>query len=392
MMLKGKQGDTKHRRKVGKKLERLKISLDHIKLKTTNFSERNEITSKFVGQSKLYTGEIDHFDENYNKSSRAVIKRYPSALEWYGEEQFFSEIEILTSVKHPNIVTLLGFCIEASEMILVLEDFSYVNLGLLLGNRDGMQFFTWERRLKVCIDVARALYYLHCALEDQKVIINGDIHSFNIAVGRNWGAKIFEFGLSLFLPPNQEDEALYLKRPSRPFSVDPEYKMTGRLKRESDVYSFGVVLLEIICGRLAYDPIYKNESDKGLVAVARRHFFSGTLHEIINPMATYGAQREHLEKYGGAEIKFVLNKEPNKDSLQTFIEIAYKCVTETQDERPTMNVVVKELEKALSLEVSQCYKNNAQFCVFIFLIRYYTGGRDTLLQHPEYSISRPIRL
>ncbi|KAM0020365.1 putative protein kinase RLK-Pelle-LRR-I-1 family [Helianthus debilis subsp. tardiflorus] len=167
---------------------------------------------------------------------------------------------------------------------------------------------------------------------------NEFLGEYNIGLDENLEAKIVNFWWSAFLPPNQEDEALYLNDViGRPFCIDPEYEKTGKVKRESDVYGFGVVLFEILCGRLANDPIYLKESDIGLAHVARRSFSTGALEEMIDPVIK--------EEIG--ENKFVLNRGPNKDSLHTFITIAHQCVAETQDQRPTMKVVVNELEKAL---------------------------------------------
>ncbi|KAI3816010.1 hypothetical protein L1987_15695 [Smallanthus sonchifolius] len=336
-------------RVIEKNLEHLKIRLNDIKLATNNFSHTYKIPSS--GNYRLYRAELDHFDEEIhlfvegkNKGEHpksrntVVIKRYPSGHHLLGEEEFFIEIEILTGVKHPNIVTLLGFCVEGSEMILILEDFSNKKLGQYLENVNDRRILTWEKRLKICIDVANALNYLHSEIEDQKMIINRNIKSGHIGLDKNWGAKIYGFAFSIFLPPNQEDEALYLKRwRGTKGYIDPEYKKTYKLKRESDVYSFGVVLFEMLCGRLAYDPIYIKEGDEGLAYVARRNFYTGTVENMIDP----------LIKEETSESNFVLNRGPNKDSLQTFIKIAHQCVTETQDQRPTMKVVVKELEKAL---------------------------------------------
>ncbi|KAF5790188.1 putative protein kinase RLK-Pelle-CrRLK1L-1 family [Helianthus annuus] len=232
-------------------------------------------------------------------------------------------------------------------MVIVTENISNGYLVDYLGNVNHMHILTWEKRLRICIDVAHALNYLHYEMEDQKIIINPEINSYNIGLDENWGVKIVDFWFSVFLSPNQEDEALYLdNRISRPFYGDPQYEKTGRLKRESDVYSFGVVLFEILCGRGAGDPVYKNENVRGLGPVARQSFCMGTLEDMIDPILK--------EEIG--ENNFSLSRGPNKDSLHTFMKIAYQCVTETQDQRPTMNVVVKELEKALFFQVSQCSK------------------------------------
>ncbi|KAJ0736224.1 putative protein kinase RLK-Pelle-CR4L family [Helianthus annuus] len=256
---------------------------------------------------------------------------------------------MLNIVKHPNIVNLLGFCIEDFEMVLVTENISNGYLIDYLGNVNHMVILTWEKRLKICIDVAHALNYLHYEMEDQKIIINRQINSFSIGLDENWGAKIADFWLSVFLPPNKEDEALYLNNHiGMPFYKDPHYEKTDRLKRETDVYSFGVVLFEILCGRRAFDPIYQKVNVRGLGPMARESFCMGTLEGMIDPI---------LKEETG-ENNVVLNKGPNKDSLHTFMKIAYECVAETQEQRPTMKVVVKELEKALSFQVSQCSKTS----------------------------------
>ncbi|KAJ0687569.1 putative protein kinase RLK-Pelle-LRR-I-1 family [Helianthus annuus] len=237
-------------------------------------------------------------------------------------------------------------------MILVIDNFSNGFLGEYLGNFKDKRVLTWEKRLKICIDVAHALKYIHYEMEDQKMIINRDICSYNIGLDENLEAKIASFWWSVFLPPKQEDEALYLNNViDRPCYRDPEYKKTNKVKRESDVYGFGVVLFEILCGRLAYDPIYHKESGIGLAHVARRSFSTGSLEEMIDPLIK--------EEVG--ENKFVLNRGPNKDSLHTFITIAHQCVAETQDQRPTMKVVVNELEKALFFQVSNCLTSSHGF-------------------------------
>ncbi|MFS7990726.1 putative protein kinase RLK-Pelle-LRR-I-1 family [Helianthus anomalus] len=334
---------------IERKFGHLKISLGDIKLATNNFSETYIIAS-VDGECILYRAELHCFDKENPSSEKGknkgdhpkghnivVIKRYPSGNEWYGVEEFFTEIEMLSSVEHPNTVTLIGFCIEDSEMILVIENVSNGYLDDYLGNDNYMRILTWEKRLKICIDVANALEHLHSEIEDQKMIIHRDICSCNIGLDENWRAKIDGFGDCVFLPPNQEDEAVYIKWRGRSPYIDPEYEKTGKLKRELDVYSFGVVLFEILCGRTAYDPIYKKENVRGLGPVARQSFYMGTLEDMIDPIL----------KDETSENNSVLSIGPNKDSLHTFMKIAYLCVAETQDQRPTMKVVVNELEKAL---------------------------------------------
>ncbi|KAJ0519498.1 putative protein kinase RLK-Pelle-LRR-I-1 family [Helianthus annuus] len=331
-------------------LKHLKIHLSDIKLATDDFSDTYKIG--VTAYCNLYRATFDfektspieamNKGEPLKRHNIVLIKRILPRDDEQGEGAFFTELEMLTSVKHHNIITLLGFCVEGSEMILVTENVSNRYLGDHLGNVNDMRILTWEKRLKICIDVAHALNYLHSEMEAQKMVINRDVKSDNIGLDENLGAKIVEFGLSVFLPPN--GEALHLTTiAGTNCYMDPEYVNSGTLKRESDVYSFGVVLFEILCGRHAYDPIYDKEGDNGLVFVARQSYNTGTLENIIDHII--------MEEIG--ESNFVPNKGPNKGSLEIYIEIANRCVAATQDERPTMKVVVKELEKALFFQMSQ---------------------------------------
>ncbi|MFS7990720.1 putative protein kinase RLK-Pelle-L-LEC family [Helianthus anomalus] len=321
------------------------IPLTHIQSATNDFSIDYKVFSSSEGYN-LYRAELEHYDKenhSFKRHNTVIIMRYPIGNNNYNEEEFLTEIEMLMNIKHPNIVALRGFCIEHSEMILVIENFSNKLLGQCLRVDNDRRILTWERRLKICIGVGHALRYIHYEMEDQKMIINRDINCYNIGLDENQEAKIVHFWWSVFVPQNQEDKAFHVKRRlGRAYYKDPQYNKTDKIKRETDVYSFGVVLLEILCGRLGSNQIYKNESNKGLVTFARQSFSTGKLKDMIDPMIK--------DEIG--ENNFVLNRGPNRDSLNTFNEIAHLCVAETQDKRPTMKVVVKELEKALFLQVS----------------------------------------
>ncbi|KAF5784423.1 putative protein kinase RLK-Pelle-CrRLK1L-1 family [Helianthus annuus] len=340
--------------KCGNNLEHLKIRLDDIKLATHNFS--NEYKTDTGELYTWYQTELNHFDKENpsfaegkctskqsNRHTPVVIKRFLSKDDDLGEELFFTELEVLTSIKHHNIVTLIGFCVEGFEMVLVTEKFSNCNLWYYLGNFNDMHKLTWEKRLKICIDIAQAFIYLHNEMEDKKMIIHGNIDSARFMLDENWVAKIEDFEFAVFLPPNQKDEALCERAKFKSkYYLDPEYAKTGKLKRESDVYSFGVVMLEILCGRYADDQIYLNKSEEGLVHVARANFCNGTIEDMIDPT---------LKEETG-KMSYISNRGANKDSLQIFLEVANLCVAKTKDQRPTMTVVLSELEKAFIFQVS----------------------------------------
>ena len=332
----------------GKKLEHLKIGLDVISEATKNFDDAYCIGSGGFG--KVYIADLEHFDSSNSSSIEGVNKcdlprkRSTVAIKRIhnqeGEQGFIAEIEILTSCKHENIISLLGFCDEDRDhMILVYELASKGSLEDYLGNSDKMTNLTWMRRLKICLGIAHGLNYIHTNTDQNKQkIIHRDIKSANILLEDNWKVKIADFGLSKFHPADENASTFNVSTiAGTPMYFDPEYEKSGKLNKKSDIYSFGVVLFEILTGRLTYD------FDKGIAPIARHHFEKGTLMEIVD--------RKIKEETD--ERVFSLSKGPDKESLDIFSKIAFRCVAETQAQRPTIEVVIQELNKAFNSQVSK---------------------------------------
>ncbi|XP_071720685.1 receptor like protein kinase S.2-like [Rutidosis leptorrhynchoides] len=327
-------------------LERLTSQLSHMKIRLADINLATDNFSRIylrTGSYDVYMAELEDCVENNsasleerNKSKHVFIKRLRPTEGKRGKKTFGTEIEMLTTCKHRNIVNLFGFCDENCEKILVVEAASNGLLAEYLENHKDKSVLTWEKRLKICLDVAYGLKYLHHEMEDQKSVINCDFSTFSIVLDENLGAKIADFEHSMFLLPDQKFLQLNSIRGTLS-RTDPEYRETGELTRDADVYAFGVTLLEVLCGRLADDKIYKKESED--VYVARNCYRKGTLMEIIDPIIKEATDDNSL----------VITKGPNKDSIDTFVRIAIQCVA-TRDQRPSMEVVVKELEKALSFQ------------------------------------------
>lgn len=226
-----------------------------------------------------------------------------------------------------------------------------------MGSKENQTYLTWVQRLRISLNIAHGLDYLHTNTTDKKKIIHRDIKSVNILLGKYWEAKIADFGLSKFYPANQLGSTIFTNNiAGTEVYLDPEYAKTGKLKKKSDIYSFGVVLFELLSGRLAYDRIYLAENTKGLAAVARKRFYKGTLKEIVDPKLI-----EEVEEPTGLRIG------PNQESLETFSNIAFQCLAKTQDERPEMKVIIKELQNALNLQVSPCFKSSTTVIFFVCL-------------------------
>ncbi|XP_022009366.1 uncharacterized protein LOC110908699 isoform X3 [Helianthus annuus] len=330
------------------KVDFLKIPLIEIKRATNYFHDDYSIGSG--GYGTVYKAELDVLDiqslssmegkckDELPKINKVVaIKRILRREDEQDKQGFLSEIKLLTSCKHPNIVSLLGFSREDDEMILVYEYAFKGSLSDYLRNNN----LTWVQRIQICLEIAHAINYIHTDMEGKPRIIHRDIKSDNILLDANLHAKVADFGLSTFHPLMQQASTIYTQNIAGTMVyMDPEYLETGKYKRESDIYSFGVVLFEVLSGSMAYDAIYIAKNETGLAHIARRRFNEGTLKELMDPKMI----KEDVD------CNFTLNRGPNQTSFNTFSEVAYRCLAETQARRPTMKVVIKELQKALELQ------------------------------------------
>ncbi|MFS7965292.1 putative protein kinase RLK-Pelle-CrRLK1L-1 family [Helianthus anomalus] len=238
----------------------------------------------------------------------------------HAEFHFLSEIEVLLSYKHVNIVSLIGFCDEYDEKILVQGLVTYGSLDQYLGSAN----LTWVKRLQICLGAARGLSYLHNGLEGQSVV-HGIVKSRSILLDKTWEPKIGGLGLCMIgrVRPN-----IFVKDGFHtPGYVDPTYFKLGVITTESDVYSFGVVLFEVLCVREAFDRDMNNKPFLGLLA--RTHYEKGTLSQIVDPFLT---------------------KQMSPESLKEFSTIAYQCLENLGTARPTMIEILQKLENVLRLQ------------------------------------------
>nr|GEU67106.1 protein kinase-like domain, phloem protein 2-like protein [Tanacetum cinerariifolium] len=366
-----------------KSLEHLKIGLDLINEATKNFDDAYCIGSGGFG--KVYKADLEHFGSSNSSSMEDVnkcdLRRKPSTVaikrihNQEGEQGFIAEIETLTTCKHDNIISLLGFCYEGNgAMILVYEHASKGSLEDYLGSSDKMTNLSWMQRIKICLDIAHGLNYIHTNTDhDKQKIIHRDIKSANILLGDNWKAKIADFGLSKFHPANQEASTLNINTiAGTNMYLDPEYQKFGRLNKKSDIYSFGVVLFEILTGRLAYDRIFTDIDGNGIAPIARHHFEKGTLMEIVDPKIKEETD-EHV---------FSLSKGPNKESLDIISEIAIRCIAETQVERPSIDVVINELKKALNFQEN--HKDSLKLSLEDIKLATQDFSEDNIIGHGDF--------
>ncbi|KAH7653440.1 Non-specific serine/threonine protein kinase protein [Dioscorea alata] len=297
----------------------LYITLSAIKLATHDFDEA--LVIGHGGFGKVYKGVL-------SDGTMVAVKRAMGRSR-QGYPEFVNEINLLSKIRHRHLVSIIGYCDEMGEMILVYEFMENGTLKNYLYGSPDLPCLSWKQRLQVCIGAARGLDYLHTA--HSPVIIHRDVKSTNILLGQNFLAKISDFGISKLGPLLGEDTYVSTGVKGSFGYFDPEYFTMLKLTTKSDVYSFGVVLFEVLCARPVIDPRFKDEA-VNLADWALHYLKKGKLEKIIDVRLAGEINPKSLEKYG---------------------EIAERCLAKYGDNRPTIGDVLWNLEYALHLQETE---------------------------------------
>ncbi|XP_074556587.1 putative receptor-like protein kinase At5g59700 [Curcuma longa] len=296
----------------------LNIPLLEIRAATNDFDESLVVGSGGFG--KVYKGILG------DGTNVAVKRAMPGSRQGYPE--FQTEILVLSKIRHRHLVSLIGYCEEQSERILVYEYMENGPLRNYLYGSDDKPCLSWKQRLEICIGAARGLHYLHTG--DAHTIIHRDVKSTNILLDKTYLAKVSDFGLSRLGPSIGETHVTTGVKGTFGY-FDPEYFKTQQLTEKSDVYSFGVMLFEVLCARPVID--------------------RSLSHEQMNlaEWALHWQRRGQLEKI----IDQRLAGNINTNSLKKFGETAEKCLANYGDDRPSFADVLWNLEYALQLHVTE---------------------------------------
>ena len=285
---------------------------------TNDFDERLVIGAGGFG--KVYRATLP------DGTSVAVKRASPESRQ--GAREFRTEIELLSGLRHRHLVSLVGYCDEGDEMILLYEYMEHGSLRSRLygaGAATAERALGWAQRLEACAGAARGLLYLHTALA--KPVIHRDVKSSNILLDGGLAARVADFGLSRAGPELEETHVSTAVKGSFGY-VDPEYVRTRQLTTKSDVYSLGVVLLEALCARPVVDPRLPKPM-VNLVEWALHWQGRGELDKIVDRRIAAAVRPQALRKYG---------------------ETAARCLAARGADRPAMEDVVWSLQFVTRLQ------------------------------------------
>ncbi|KAL0318617.1 UNVERIFIED_CONTAM: Pto-interacting protein 1 [Sesamum angustifolium] len=293
------------------------IPLDELKDITDNFGLKSSLGEGMYGS--VYHGVL-------KSGQAAAIKKLDSGNQ--PDQEFLAKVSLESSIKHENLVQLLGYCVDGGLHILAYEYAPNGSLYDILHGRKGVKGAqpgpvpSWAQRVKIAVGAAKGLEYIH-----EKAQIHCDIKSSNVLLFDNCNiAKIADFGLS-----NQQPDMAARFRSTRVLGTfgyhAPEYTLTGQLSSKSDVYCYGVVLLELLTGRRPVDHTLPR-GQKNLVTWASTKLSKDKVEQCIDAR---------------------LNGEYPPKAAAEMAAVAALCLKYEAELRPNMGTVVKALLPLLNI-------------------------------------------
>ncbi|GFP82819.1 U-box domain-containing protein 34 [Phtheirospermum japonicum] len=239
-----------------------RYAIDEIEVATEYFAEARKVGEG--GYGPVFKCYLDH-------TPVAVKVLRPDAAQ--GRSQFNKEVEVLSCMRHPNMVLLLGACPEYG--CLVYEYMSNGSLEDRLCRQGNTRALSWQLRFRIAAEIATGLHFLHQTKPEP--LVHRDLKPGNILLDQNYVSKISDVGLARLVPPSAADDMTQQYRMTSTAGtfcyIDPEYQQTGMLGVKSDVYSFGIILLQLLTAKPAM----------GLTHHVEGAIEEGTLKEVLDP-------------------------------------------------------------------------------------------------------------
>ncbi|KAK1572428.1 hypothetical protein Q3G72_032531 [Acer saccharum] len=251
----------------GKKDSVAVIEYHLLEAATNNFGESNVLGEG--GRGRVYKA---HFNEKF----LAAVKRIEGGQD--AQKEFENEMNWLVTFRHQNIISLVGCCIHGETKFLVYEMMQNGSLENQLHGPTHGSDLTWHQRLKIAVDVARGLEYLHEHCNPP--IVHRDLKSSNILLDSSFNAKLSDFGLAVTAGTQNKN----VKLSGTLGHVAPEYLLEGKLTDKSDVYAFGVVLLELLMGRRSMEKMSPSQCQSIVTWAMPQLTDRSKLPHIVDPV------------------------------------------------------------------------------------------------------------
>ncbi|KAL3835732.1 hypothetical protein ACJIZ3_010468 [Penstemon smallii] len=320
----------KSRSNVGLRKEALGLNLpdSQIAAQTFTFRELASATNNFRSDCFIGEGGFGRVYKGRLSNGQVVAVKQLDRNGLQGNREFLVEVLMLSLLHHPNLVSLIGYCADGDQRLLVYE---FMPLGSLEDHLHDLPLdkepLDWNTRMRIAAGAAKGLEFLHDKANPP--VIYRDFKSSNILLGEGFFPKLSDFGLAKLGPTGDKSHVSTRVMGTYGYCA-PEYAMTGQLTVKSDVYSFGVVFLELITGRKAIDSTQPH-GEQNLVAWARPLF----------------NDRRKFAKLADPRLQ---GKFPMR-SLYQALAVASMCIQEQAAARPLIGDVVT----ALSYLANQAY-------------------------------------
>ncbi|VFQ78447.1 unnamed protein product [Cuscuta campestris] len=297
---------------------------DHSSATTKRFSysELKEATNNFNQASKIGRGGFGSVYKGTLRNGLQVAIKSLAAESKQGIREFWTEIETISNVKHPNLVELIGCCVHGDNKLLVYEYLENRSLDRTLFGHSTTVNLDWRTRATICLGTANGLTYLHEFSVPH--IVHRDIKASNILLDKDYTPKIGDFGLAKLFPDNMTHISTRIAGTTG--YLAPEYVLGGQLTLKADVYSFGVLMLEVVSGRSSSSSNWGGQR-KLLLEQAWQLHEEGNLLELVDP---------ELEQFP-------------KEEVLKYMKVSLFCTQANASRRPMMSQVVDMLSRDIKL-------------------------------------------
>ncbi|KAG0602691.1 hypothetical protein M758_10G033400 [Ceratodon purpureus] len=283
-----------------------------------SYKELSAATKRFSDESKLGEGGFGSVYKGVlPKNGAHVAVKKVSNDSKQGEREFLAEVQIISQLRHRNVVELTGFCRDRGKFLLVYELMPKGSLDQALFKPNSLEdVLSWSQRWKIVSGTAAALYYLHEGWRQQ--VIHRDVKPSNIMLDEEYIPKLGDFGLARLV--DHANTHVPTTGIAGTYGYIAPEATGGRFTDKTDVFAFGAVVLEIACGRRALD--VKSEEDMILVDMVWRHWKEGELLSVVDPML-----QGHFDA----------------DQMCTVLKMGLRCSNPDPSRRPSMRQVVQVL-------------------------------------------------